>query len=98
MNRRSIVRECSNERIKWGKTMKIISRNIGAVMCAGLVLATGCVVEQGPDGNYHVRIDQKTISDAIELHNLKQRALHGDRISQYTLGSCYANGRGCVQN
>ena len=71
--------------------MKIMSRTIGIAVVSGLVMATGCVVEQRPGGRYAIRYN-------IELYSLKQRAFHGDRIAQYTLARCYATHRGVPQN
>jgi TPR repeat protein len=61
------------------------------VACLGLVLAAGCVV--GPP----VRV--VTVRPAPTLPpSLIRQAERGDPVAQFTLGSCYANGRGVPRN
>ncbi|MGD0814026.1 MAG: tetratricopeptide repeat protein [Verrucomicrobiota bacterium] len=78
--------------------MRIISGTFSvAVVSAGLLLATGCVIQTGPHvircppppgslpppaaGNYQFQI-------------IRQKAGQGDAVAQYILGSYYATGRG----
>ena len=76
--------------------MKIISRNIGvALVSAGLVLATGCAIDE----HGQIVINNTTVADFFYVNNLKQKAQHGDALAQYTLAGCYAHhGRGVQQN
>ena len=75
-----------------------MQRNIGlAVVSMWLVLTAGCVVQNG-----RVMLDLNAINRSLvendQLQKLRQKAEQGDAIAQFTLGSCYANGRGVLRN
>ena len=86
--------------------MKIIPRTIGITLVfAGLVLATGCAVRNGVlvfDPNAPIvtapSVVLQSMHDNYEIQKLKQTAEQGDAIAQFTLGSCYANGRGIARD
>jgi len=77
--------------------MKKTQRIVGpAVICLGLVMATGCVVDQ--NGHVVGFVTPVVIGPAPvendQVHKLRQIAEQGDSIAQFTLGSFYASGRG----
>jgi len=87
--------------------MKLMSGTIGvAIVSAGLVLATGCAVDQ----NGHVVFNPNApifrppsvvinnSTDNYQIQRIRQRAGQGDAIAQCILGTYYANGRGVAQN
>jgi TPR repeat protein len=82
--------------------MKNMQRTVSAaVVCLGLALAAGCVVDQ--TGHVVVYPNAPVLVHPVpagnyQIQNLRQRAEQGDAIAQFTLGSCYANGRGIVRN
>ena len=82
--------------------MKNMQRTVGAVVaCLGLVLAAGCVVDR--NGRVVVFPNAPVVvlpvpAENYQVQNLRQRAKQGDAIAQFTLGSCYANGRGVVRD
>ena len=82
--------------------MKNMQRTVStAVVCLGLVLAAGCVVDQ--NGRVVVFPNTPVVvlpvpAENYQVQNLRQRAKQGDAIAQFTLGSCYANGRGVARN
>jgi TPR repeat protein len=66
-----------------------------------LFLAAGCVIHQ--NGRVLVFPNTPVVvlpvpAENYQVQNLKQRALQGNAIAQFTLGSCYANGRGVVRD
>lgn len=63
--------------------------------CLGLVLTAGCVVEQRP---LVVAPPPPRVVIAQPPPSLLQKAERGDAVAQFTMGSCYANGRGAPQN
>ena len=86
--------------------MKIMSGTFSvAVVSAGLVLATGCAVQNGglvfnPNAPI-VRAPNVVVNnsaDNYQIQKLRQKAEQGDSIAQCTLGSCYASGRGVARN
>jgi hypothetical protein len=86
--------------------MKIMSGTINVVvMSAGLVLATGCAVQNGAlvfnPNPLIVRTPNVVVNnstDNYQIQILKQKAVQGDAVAQCTLGSCYASGRGVARN
>jgi hypothetical protein len=82
--------------------MKKVQPTIGiAVACLGLAQLAGCVVEQNRRvvvvPNAPVAVAPATVEN-YQVHRIRQKAEQGDTIAQFTLGSCYANGRGVVRN
>ena len=83
--------------------MNLKHRAIGvAAACLGLVLTAGCVVDQ--HGRVWVAPPPVVVAPAPPVvimrppPSLLQKAERGDAVAQFTLGSCYANGRGTPQN
>jgi TPR repeat protein len=82
--------------------MKKVRRTIGfAFACIGLMQVAGCVVEQNrgvvvvPSAPVAVA---PTPVENHQVHIIRQKAEQGNATAQFTLGSCYANGRGVVRN
>ena len=70
----------------------------------GLALTGGCVVDQygrvwvaPPPGPVMVATEPR-VAVAPLPPSLLQKAERGDAVAQFTLGSCYASGRGAPQN
>ena len=85
--------------------MKNVQRTISsAVAVLGLALAAGCVVEEPGRVVVYPRAPVAPVvvvpapAENYQVQNLRQRAEQGSAIAQFTLGSCYANGRGVVRN
>ena len=86
--------------------MKIMQRTIGvAVVSAGLVLATGCAVQNGGlvfNPNAPIfrppNVAVNNSADNYQIQKIKQKAEQGDAIAQCILGSCYASGRGVARD
>ena len=78
--------------------MKSMYRTVGiAVVSTGLMLATGCAIENG----HFVLRPPVTVQNGVESNQfqlMKQKAERGDAIAQFIVGSCYASGRGVAQN
>ena len=64
--------------------------------CLGLVLTAGCIVE--PYGRVVVAPPPPPVVVVPLPLSLQQKAERGDAVAQFTLGSCYANGRGVPRN
>jgi hypothetical protein len=91
----------ANESSKAGEPMKNMQRIVyAATVCLGLVLVVGCVVDQ--NGRIAFVPPASVVTPApvesYQVQIIRQKAGHGDAIAQFTLGSCYANGRGVVRN
>ena len=86
--------------------MKIMSGPINVVVVsAGLVLVTGCAVQNGalvynpnPPIYRAPNVVVNSPADNYQIQRLKQKAVQGDAVAQCTLGSCYASGRGVARN
>lgn len=85
--------------------MKIKHQAIGVIMtCLGLVFTSGCVVDQygrvwvAPPPTIVVAPPPPRVVIAQPPPSLWQKAERGDAVAQFTLGSCYANGRGVPRN
>ncbi len=74
-------------------------RRIIEIAGAGLalMLAAGCVVETYPRRVVVAPAPGPVVISPLPLP-LVQKAERGDAVAQFTLGSCYANGRGVPQN
>src|ERR1700722_626935 len=93
--------EASRTSFKMLKRLKPFQRiAVAAIVGLGLSLMTGCIIEEPSRVAYAPApaVTAAPPAPSSGLQALYQQAQQGDPVAQFTLGSCYANGRGVFRN